>query len=73
LRYAEKNDRKLLADTQEMVITLRTLDRIIRTRAQPFTVNPEAISAQAEMIRAYHQVANELASASGDAEAVPPN
>lgn len=72
LRYAEKNDRKLLDDTQEMVITLRTLDRIMRTRAQPFTVNPEAISAQAEMIRAYHQVTNELASASGDAEAVPP-
>ncbi len=67
-RYAEKGDRELLVRVQEMVATLRPLERALRARDQFNFNNPESFAAYSAMIRVHEEVAAELAVAIGDPE-----
>ena len=67
VRYAEKNDRDLLARVQELITAIRTLERAARAHGDYY----EVISAQSLVLRAYNAAAGELGLAPGDAETVP--
>jgi hypothetical protein len=70
-RYAEKNDRPLLARVQEMVIGIRTLDRAVRARGESYEVQALILSSYAALRRSYQAVAEELATELGEALPVP--
>ncbi len=70
-RYAEKNDRGWLERVQAMVTTIRALDRAARSRGASYEVSAAVQQAYAAFLRAYASVAEELANASGEADAAP--
>ena len=70
-RYVEKNDRAWFEQVEDMVTTIRQIDRAAKNRSNSYSVWTAVTQAQAAFLRAYAGVAEELASASGE-EAVTP-
>lgn len=65
-RYAEKNDRELLAHVQEMVVTLRPLERALRARDSRYSWSTESYDTYSTLTRVYAEVTAELATLIGD-------
>ncbi|MCU0749906.1 MAG: hypothetical protein MUF13_10225 [Akkermansiaceae bacterium] len=61
LRYAEKNDRLLVENTQEMVIAIRNIDRAGRARGEDYIVRNNVSSALKNFKKLYAKVVSELA------------
>jgi len=70
-RYADKNDREWVERVQDMVTTIRGMDRVAKSRGASYEVLSAATQAHAAFLRAYTDLAGELATGSGEAEAVP--
>jgi hypothetical protein len=68
-RYAEKGDRELLVRVQDMIDTLRPLERALKTRDEFKSSSPESFSAYSALTRAHAEVIAELATIIGDPEA----
>jgi hypothetical protein len=70
-RYAEKDDRQWLERVQDVVTTIRTMDRAAKSRGDIYDVTSALTQAHGAFQRAYANVAEELASESGEVEAAP--
>jgi len=68
LRYAEKNDREWVEQVQDMVTTIRVLDRTAKSRGANYQVVDEVTVAHSAFLRAYARVAGELAREAGEVE-----
>lgn len=66
LRYAEKNDRILVENTQEMVIAIRSIDRAGRARGEDYIVRTGVSSALRNFKKLYAEVVTELAVEAGE-------
>ena len=71
LRYAEKNDREWVERVQDMVTTIRVLDRTTKGRGDAYDLMDEVIVAHTAFLRAYASVAGELATEAGEAATDP--
>ncbi len=69
LRYAEKNDRGLVERVLDLVTTIRALDRAVKGRGDVVDVSAAVAAAHVAFLRAYGDVAGELAAESGEVEA----
>ena len=69
--YTEKSDRDLLFHVQEMVSTLRPLERALRTYDHLYSGNSESVAAYMELIRVHAEVTAELATEAGDPDLDP--
>ena len=70
-RYTEKADRELLVHVQEMITALRPFERAVRTREEFYSQTSDAYAAYSALVRAYGEVSEELAAATGDVDALP--
>lgn len=70
-RYAEKNDRQWVERVQDMVTTIRQIDRSVKNRSNSYDVFTAVSQAHASFLRAYAGVAEELANASGESIIAP--
>ena len=66
LRYAEKNDRSLVENTQEMVIAIRSIDRASRARGEDYNVRIGISNALKNFKKLYVKVATQLAVEAGE-------
>lgn len=66
LRYAEKNDRILVENTQEMVIAIRSIDRAGRARGEDYIVRTGLSNALKNFKKLYAKVVTELAVEAGE-------
>ena len=71
LRYAEKDDRALISDVQNMLAGIRTLDRAARSRGGLYNGNSVFLSALASLKRDHAAIVADLARAAGESEPVP--
>ncbi len=70
-RYAEKNDRTWVERVQDMVTTIRQIDRAAKSRSDSYDMLTAVTQAHAAFLHAYAGVAEELASASGEVAVTP--
>ena len=70
-RYAEKNDRAWVDQVQDMVTTIRQIDRAVKSRSNSYDVWAAVNQAHIAFVRAYAGVAEELANAAGEVIVVP--
>ncbi len=70
-RYADKQDREWVERVQDMVTTIRQIDRAVKSRSNSHDVGTAVSQAHTAFLRAYAGVAEELASASGEADVAP--
>lgn len=71
LRYAEKSDRAWVERIQDMVTTIRVLDRAAKGRGDSYEVMDAVSTAHTAFLRAYVGVAGELAREAGEAATDP--
>ncbi len=71
LRYADKNDRELVAQVQDLVTKLRPLERAAKARGYSYDVAEGVTAAQTAVLRAYTGVSEQLMSDPGETEAAP--
>lgn len=71
LRYAEKSDRAWLERVQDLVTTIRVLDRAAKGRGDSYEVMDEVATAHTAFLRAYVAVAGDLAREAGEAATDP--
>ncbi len=71
VRYTEKNDRELVAHVQDMITTIRSLDRAVRTRGESYVTEGAIYNAYTAMTRAHARLVEELAIALSEAEKKP--
>lgn len=65
-RYAEKNDREWVKRVQDMMTTIRVLDRTAKGRGESYEVKYAVSLAHTAFLRAYAEVAGPLAREAGD-------
>ncbi len=70
-RYAEKNDREWVERVQDMVATIRLIERSAKSRSASYDLWTAVTQAHAAFLRAYAGVAEELANASGETAVAP--
>jgi hypothetical protein len=68
-RYAEKADRDLISRTQDMITTLRPLDRAAKSRGETYEVLSAVTIAHSAVVRAHNAMVQELSAETGDLEA----
>jgi hypothetical protein len=68
-RYAEKADRDLISRTQDMITTLRPLDRASKSRGETYEVLSAVTIAHSAVVRAHNAMVQELSAETGDLEA----
>jgi hypothetical protein len=66
LRYAAKNDKILVENTQQMVIGVRNIERAARSRGEDYIVRTEINEALKNFKKLYVSVANTLATETGE-------
>ncbi len=71
LRYAEKSDRELAAKVQDMVTTVRTLERAAKSRGFRYEVLEAVTAANAAFMRSYAQISEELGIETTAVKAIP--
>lgn len=69
VRYAEKNDKELFVSVQDLITTLRSLDRAAKARGEAYLIMSGVQSAHVAVTRAYAKVNEELTAA--EKETVP--
>jgi hypothetical protein len=70
-RYAEKSDRAILDQVQELVTELRSLDKTARSRSEDYFVNAAVQSAHLNLSKHYKEMVRQLADEAGDASPAP--
>jgi hypothetical protein len=68
LRYAEKNDRGLVERVQDLVTTIRVMDRAVKSRGDVYDVSTAVATAHGVFQRTYGGVVDELAREAGEVE-----
>ena len=72
LRHADKGDRGLVSNVQDLVVGLRVLERAAKGRGYPYEVLSAMNTAQKALMNNYRAVAEELDREEADQKVIPP-